>query len=470
MRKFGLLLVLVLIIVGLTMPTSAQDDDMAVPDFIQHTACEVDLTGETITIYHFGDISGPYAFITQPLLAGLEDAINYFNERGGICGAMMEQDNRDTAGDLAQTQAHYDFYSTLDNTPDLLLLYASGDAELLRDQLAEDEIPVLISAGSVEGLYGENGDEPGWIFATNPLYADQLGSFCDFVAADPMDMYADDPTIGYISWPGAFGEAAYTDETIAYCAEAGVTVLDTPEYFLPTATDISGNVLNLVDAGANILYTNSLASGPAAVARTVTELGLENEVAIGGVNWALDTSVGLLSSGQTLGEDGLPSVNGLVGSMPFNWWTERQIPGIALLNEQAALNERSLPTQNVSYLLGWSSVDIYIELYTLAANEAGSLEGVTGAAIYDLLQNLDFAPLGLTNVAFDEATRAVSLNRLAMTAFLNADMTGPATSGEDALRVPTETGEIFVPIIVPVTDFAPAPDLRPGMMMMEDGG
>ncbi|MEQ8674964.1 MAG: ABC transporter substrate-binding protein [Aggregatilineales bacterium] len=469
MRKYVLYALLIALIAAFALPAAAQDDDMAMPDFITHTACEVDLTGETITIYHFGDISGSFAFITQPLLAGFEDAINYFNERGGVCGATLAQDNRDTGGDLAQTQAHYDYYSTLDDTPDLFVLYASADSELLRAQLVEDQIPAIISAGSVEGLYGESGDDPGWIFATNPLYADQFGAFCDFVGADTMDMYPDNPTIGYISWPGAFGEAAYTPDTIAYCEAAGVTVLDTPEYFLPTATDISGNVLNLVDAGANILYTNSLASGPAAVARTVTELGLENEVMLAGVNWALDTSVGLVSSGQTLGEDGLPSVNGLIGSLPFNWWTERQLPGIALLNEQAALNERSLPTQNISYLLGWSTVDLYIELYTQAANAAGSVAAVDGAQIYDLLESVEYSPLGLTPISFAGGElRSVPNNRMAMLAFLNADMTGPATSGEDALIVPTETGQIFVPILVPLTDFASAPDLRPGMMM--DGG
>ncbi|MDX1995107.1 MAG: ABC transporter substrate-binding protein [bacterium] len=460
MRKIALLFVLAVVVGLFAFPLTAQEE---LPEFIQHTECEVDLTGETVTIYHFGDISGSYAFITQPLLAGLGDAATYFNERGGICGATIAQDNRDTGGDLGQTQAHYDYYSTLDPKPDLLVLYASGDAELLRTQVAEDEIPVIISAGSLEGLYGESGDEPGWIYATNPLYADQFADFCEFVGADPMDMYPDEPTIGYISWPGAFGEAAYTPETIAYCAEQGVTVLDTPEYFLPTAADISGNVLNLVDAGANILYTNSLASGPAAVARTVVELGLENEVMVAGVNWALDTSVGLLSSGQTLNEDGLPAVNGLVGSLPFRWWTEVDQPGIQLIREQATANERSLPTQNIAYLLGWSLVDYYIELYIQAVNEAGSLDAVDGAVMKNLIENVVYSPLGLYDIDFQGGEiRALPSNRMAMLAFANQDMSGPATSGDDALRVDTPNGQIFVPIVVPLADFEPAPDMRPG--------
>ncbi len=458
MRKALFVLLLAALASISVLPVVAQEE---LPDFITHSECEVDLTGETITIYHFGDISGSYAFITQPLLAGLADAAAYFNARGGVCGATIVQDNRDTGGDLSQTQAAYDAYSSLDPAPDVLVLYASGDAELLRDQLAEDEIPVLISAGSVAGLYGESGDEPGWIYATNPLYADQFGSFCRYVGANP-DRFPE-PVVGYISWPGAFGEAAYTPETIAYCAEQGVTVLETPEYFTPAATDISGNVLNLVDAGANILYTNSLASGPFLVAKTVVDLGLEDSVQVAGVNWALDTSVGLLSR-TALGSDGLPAVNGLIGSLPFRWWTEREEPGIALINEQAAANERQLSSQNIAYLLGWSTVDTYIEMYIQTVNRVGSLDAVTGADIKETFDTMVYSPLGLLNMDFRGGEiRALPGNRIAQMAFLNATRDGVATSGDEALKVDLPDGtQAFIPVLIPLTDFEDAPDLRPG--------
>lgn len=476
MRKAFLLCLLVLIGV-IAAPATAQEatpemtpdmmmEDMSMPDFISHTECDVDLTGETINIYHFGDISGPYAFITQPLLAGLGDGIAYFNARGGVCGATLAQDNRDTGGDPAQSQAAYDAYSGLDPLPDLLVLYASGDAELLRDQLAEDEIPVLISAGSVAGLYGEDGDAPGWIYATNPLYADQFGAFCRYVGANP-DRFPE-PVVGYISWPGAFGESAYTPEAIAYCAEQGVTVIDTPEYFPPSATDISGNVLNLVDAGANILYTNSLASGPVLVARTVVDLGLEDSVQISGVNWALDTSVSLLSR-TALGSDGLPAVNGLIGSLPFAWWSERaQNPGVALIAEQAAANARALPVQNISYLLGFSLVDLYVETYIQTVNRVGDLASVTGSDIKETLDGLIYSPLSLFNIDWQGGElRALPGNRMAQIAFLNATGDGIATSGDDALKVDFPDGTIaFIPVLVPLTEFEDAPDMRPGMAGM----
>lgn len=462
MRKWMLLLLTLALLI---VPASAQDD-MALPDFIERTACDVDLSGQTITLYHFGDISAAYAPITQPLLAGIGDALDYFNARGGACGATLEAVNQDTAGDLDRTQAVYDDFSARDPKPLLLVLYASPDSELLREQVIADEIPVVISAGSVEGLYGETGEQAGWIFATNPLYVNQIGAFCDYVGANP-NQFPDNPTIGYISWPGAFGQAAFTPESIAHCAEAGVTMLETPEIFLPTAQDVNTNVQNLIDAGANILYTNTLASGPPVIARSLVELGYRDEVVIAGVNWVMDSSVGLIDQ-QTRGTNGLPAVDGVVGSVPFYWWTETSQPGVAFLNEQfaafAELKGRDAVTQlrlrNIAYLLGWTTVDLYIELIARAVNEVGA-EGLNGAAIKAQLETIDYDALGILPTKFDAETREVRLNRIGRYAFLNATGDGPATSSADAMVVPG--AGIFLPILVPLSDFTEVPDLRPGM-------
>lgn len=455
MRK---LLILALLFV-LALPVMAQDEDLTLPDWMEHTECEVDLTGEVIPITHFGDISGSYAFITQPLIAAFDDAIAYYNARGGICGAMLVQDNRDTGGDLSQTQAAYDYYSNLEDTPTLLIMYASPDMELLRSQLIEDEIPVLISAGSTEGLYGEDANTPGWVYATNPLYTDQLGTFCEYVAANPEEY--PDPVIGYISWPGAFGEAAFTPETIAYCAELGVGMVETPEYFPPTATDISGQVLNLFDAGANILYTNTLASGPFLMAKTVNDLGLDQDLKLAGVNWAMDITVALLSR-SSIRPDGLPAVEGMVGSLPFTWYSEADHPGISLILEQAEANGRTLAQQNITYIIGWSTVDAYKEIYTQTVNRVGSLDAVTGADVKETIDNLDYRPMDLFRLYYPDDLRATQENRLAVMRFQSQDG-GIATSGDDALTVPQDDGtNLYIPVVQPITEFAEAPDLRPG--------
>ena len=83
MKKMCILLAC-LILVGAALPSLAQDM-MDYPSDL--TACDVDLTGETLSIFHFGDLSGAYAFITQPIVSAVTDAASYWNSHGGVCGA-----------------------------------------------------------------------------------------------------------------------------------------------------------------------------------------------------------------------------------------------------------------------------------------------------------------------------------------------------------------------------------------------
>jgi ABC-type branched-subunit amino acid transport system substrate-binding protein len=464
MRKLGLLLVVMVLLSVLIAPMA--QDDMELPAFITdaRTPCEVDLTGESIQFWHIGDLTGTYSFITGPFVQAFADAASYFNAHGGICGAEItvpDPTTIDTAGNQEQTQIIYDRVSA--ENPKFILLYASGDSELLRDQLAEDEIVSLISAGSIAGLYGEDGNSPGWVFATNPLYIDQFGHFCRYISENSEQF--PDPVIGYISWPGAFGEAAYTPESIAYCESLGVNVLDEadgsgPELFLPTDSDISGSVQNLVDAGANILYTNTLATGPALVAATVTNLGLNDQVQVSGVNWVLDTSVGLLGL-QSIGPNGLPSVNGMIGSLPFVWWTETDNPGVQLVIEQADLNERPITIRNIAYIGGWQFIEGFIEINIQAANAAGGLD-YTGADLKAIIETMDYEPLQLLHLHYDEGVRDLAENRMAVLTYAGVDG-GTVLDGQAPMTVDMGNGTMIpVTVFAPLEDFRDTPDLRPG--------
>lgn len=457
MKKLILLFTLAFIMVA--APGLAQDMPAYPSDL---TECEVDLTGETLTLYHFGDLSGTYAFITQPIVSALADGIAYWNGRGGVCGAELQQIYEDTGGNLEAAQSAYDrFTSEHGESLDLLLLYSSSDGELLREQLAEDEIVGLIAAGSIESLYGEDGQTPGWLFATNPLYINQFGSFCEFVAANPETF--PDPVIGHVTWPTAFGLSGTEPAADAYCTGLGVEVLDEPQTFLPTDTDILTQVQNAIDAGATIIYTNTLATGPALIASTLVDLGMEGEIALAGVNWVMDTSVGLLGQ-RSLGAKGLPSVNGMYGSMPFRWWTEAGEASIQFVTMQHAANQRSPVEQNIAYLVTWGMLDTVVELHIRAVNEAGSLAAVEGAGLRAAIENIDYEALGgLYRFAYPDGMRDTSENRIARMAYANADMSGPATSPADALLIdPGDGSRMFVPIIIPLTGFETVPNLRAG--------
>lgn len=390
--------------------------------------CTEDLTGETITFYHFGDLSGVYAFITQPLLAGLTDAIAYYNAQGGICGATIVSEYADDAGELEEAEAIYDRYSALEPKPWMIMLYGSPETELLRTRLAEDEIPSFTAGVSTPGLYGETGQEPGWAFGMVPLYTDQLGAFCDWVAAT-WDK-EEPPKIGHLTWMGAFGQAADTAEAIAYCESVGVETVGS-EYFMPGTPDLTVQIQSLMADGANILYTNSLATGPAQILKDAVALGVRDELMIAGCNWALDlATVGLAAA----------AAKDFIGLLPYVWWDETDHSGIQLVTQEWLANERPIETRNIAYLMAWGVMEAYIEVVKMAVADVG-YENVDGAAIYTAFQKLDYEALdGVFKWKFDAETRAPSMTRIGRVQF-------------------TAEGK---PYFEPLSDWMECPDLRPG--------
>jgi ABC-type branched-subunit amino acid transport system substrate-binding protein len=435
--------------VGQSAPTAFAQGGM------MRTECKEDLTGKTITLHTFGDLSGPFAPITQPLAAGFADALKYYNANGGICGAAITLQQDDTAGRQEQTQSLYQRYRAFDPKPLMLLLYSSADAELLREQVADDEIPVFLFAGSTIGLYGEDAATPGWIFAGIPLYTDQFGAFCRWLGkAWTTDLGREgSPKVGHLSWEGAFGRSSETAETTAYCAAQGVEVVG-GEYFLPTATDVTAQINNLVSKGANVLFTTSLASGTALIAKDLVTLGLEEDVLLSGVNWALDSSVGLLGQ-ATFKPSGLPSTDSIYGIMPYIWWDE-PTDGTKLVQEQFTANQRPLTARGISYLAGFGAIDTYIELITQTVNRVG-YDNLSGAEVKKTFETFKYDALGgVFKYNFAENVRAQNSARIGRLTYAR---------GADGMPIVVEVGgnKLLVPVVLPVTtEFETVPDLKPG--------
>lgn len=448
-----------------TAPTADRTQPLTTPAaalLVAHSPCAqgVDLTGQTVPFYHIIDLTPEAAKPIQSIQAGLDDAAAYFNAHGGICGAALAQI---IPGSNKTFDAGTDYHLILSLSPKPVLigLYDSMDAEVLRNQLATDQVPALgIGVGSSLALYGEDGQSPGWTFATQPLYADQLGAFCRFVSQHP-DQYPR-PVIGYLGWHDAAGIAAYSPEVIAYCGSLGVKVLDQPSYFLAGATDVASLVQTLADRGANILYTNSPGTSPTQIAKALVDLKRQDTVALAAFSLGLDPSVGLMGQ-STLRPDGLPSTVGLVGSLPLRTWSETGLPGIQFITDQADQNQRPLALRTNDYIRAWASTDLYIELYIQTGNRVG-FDHITGAEIKKTLASIVYSPLGgIETIDYKGGTlRALSADRLGQLEFMGRDGKTAAGPNNPPLLVSEAGQQLMVPILAPLTDFQPAPDLRPG--------
>ncbi|MFP4322354.1 MAG: ABC transporter substrate-binding protein [Anaerolineales bacterium] len=436
--KKSLVCLLLLALLALGAPaTLAQDAET-----LQPPDCETDLSGETLRFYHFGPLSGVFAQLTQPVLLGFEDALAYYNERGGLCGGTLEMEYTDTGGDQSAAQAAWDDFTNRGDAA-IMFVYLTEDAELLRDQAAQQEIPLVVSSGSVRALYGNDADEPGWVFSVTPLYPDQTGAFCDYIAANWDDFGIEgDPVMGHVSILGALGESSDTPETRAYCESVGVGYAGA-RYFLPGIPDLTTQVQGVVDEGANIIYTTSIAGGPAQIAATVQALGLQDQVIIGGPNIVLDTSTITQGGGN---------VDGMLGHLPYLWWDEISHPGIQAITQYWAENRLpaaenpadAFAARNVAYLVAWAAVDLYIRLAAETIDRVG-FENFDGAAMFETMTS---------------GTRYEALEGVIFVEYTE-DLRHPRESRIGQIQIEETDDAGLRAQIVPLTDWLAVPDLRP---------
>ena len=472
-RSFNLLIVMTLLVVtactpqvqatptvslpSTSFPTSAEATAVLTILPFTHTACAqgVDLTGQTIPFYHILNPNDQVDTVYKPLRAGYADAAEYFNAHGGICGATLEQvfDESHWGG----TASLYGIFAAREPKPVVVTLYGSGDGVQLAPQLAKDEIPALnIRGGSVESAYGEDGKTLGWVFAANPLYVDQVGAMCDYIVANP-DRFPN-PVLGFMNFEAAWAQGA-SEGSLAYCQSLGIGYAGTVT-FSNDDTNIQFLIQKLVDKGVNIIYTNSHENGPAIVAKNLFEMGLQGKVKLATVNRAMDPYVAF-SGEKDLDANGLPVISGMLGSLPVRSWAETDHPGIQLITEQADQHQRPATLRTDGYIMGWDTTDLLIETYIQTGNRVG-FDHITGREIKKTLENIVYAPLGgVEQIDYRGGTLcALAENRIGEMNYLGQDAKTKAGPGNPPMVVTENGQQHLVPMIIPLTDYLPAPDLR----------
>ncbi len=380
--------------------------------------------GETITFFHFGDITGPYAATTAPIVVGFNDAVKWLNDKGGIRGAKIAVEWADTGGKLENAISTYNRFR--EKKPLILSLYGSPETEALKDRLVEDKIPVFTAGLSAKGLY-----PPGYTFGDVPTYADQFGLFLDWIVANwdkvkPAKGQAlDSPKISIVTWDGAFGRGALTAETKAYAEKKGVKIIG-EEIFAMGAPDVTTQILAAKKAGANVIYTNTLAHGPAQILKDAVSLGVRDEFLIAGVNWTADFSMLALAGAAS---------EGFYGVFPTLWWDDADNAGVKEVTAQFTANNRKPTDRNVAYLVAFALADAFRQIFEKTIDRVG-FDALTGATVYETITTMGEikAMDGITVWGFSKTQVAPTKARI----------------------IQVQKGKF-----VPVTDWMVAPDLRP---------
>lgn len=441
MRK-SLFVILVVLVIATVITTGCQpaaepQPEPEEPDVVVEEEPEVpsgppDLTGETITLYHFGDLSGPYAAITAPLIHGAEDAVSALNEAGGIYGATVEMKFADTAGSVDEAIAAYDRFTGEDENALLMITYGSGEAEALAERFAEDTIVNLTAGLSSKAFYGEGS---GYTFGLGPIYPDQIASVMEFLSNNWPDYKpaeaGDEIKLAVVSWPTAFGQGALTEESRAYLESLGVEIVSEETYDVSPTADATTAILNAQAAGANVIWTNTLAFGPSVVLNDLNSLGLRDQFVVAGCNWTMDLATYAFLADPAYGV-------GLISPFPYLWWTDADNAGVQYAQQLFEKNERGAGEHNVGYLLLVASIDMAAEAIMHAIDTVG-FENLDGEAIHDALIALSpFEPLdGVLHVDFTGGSRGPRVSQIRM-----------IQGGPDAFNV--------------LQDWTEIPDLRPG--------
>jgi ABC-type branched-subunit amino acid transport system substrate-binding protein len=436
------LLVLLGIVLGACAPAATEVPAPPPPEPTQAPATEApaateempsgppDLTGETITIYHFGDLSGPYAAITSPLVHGAEDAVAAINEAGGIYGAELAVEFADTGGSIDEAVAAYDRFTGGDDNPLIMITYGSGEVEALAQRFAEDKVVNVTAGLSASGFYIDS----GYTFGLGPIYPDQFGLVMSYLADNwaalkPAEA-ADEVKLAYISWPTAFGQGALTQETRAFLDGLGIEVVAEETYDLSPSADTTTAILNAQAAGANVIWTNTLAFGVSVILNDLNSLGLRDQFLVAGDNWAMDLATYAFLADPAYGV-------GLITAFPYLWWTDADNPGVQYAEQLFAANERPSSEHNVGYLLLVAGVDMAAEAIKQAIDTVG-YENLNGEAVHDALVALSpFEALdGVLRVDFSNGSRSPHVSQIRM-----------IQGGPDAFNI--------------LQDWMETPDLRP---------
>lgn len=400
------------------------------PEVTDEPSGPPDLTGETITLYHFGDLSGPYAAITAPLVHGAEDAVAAVNAAGGIYGATLEVQFADTAGSIDEAVAAYDRFTGADDNILFMITYGSGEVEALAARFAEDKIVNITAGLSARGFYIDS----GYTFGLGPIYPDQFGLVMQYLhdnwaTMKPADA-GDEIKLAYISWPTAFGQGALTAETRAFLADLGIEVVAEEVYDLSPAADTTTAILNAQLAGANVIWTNTLAFGVSVIMNDLNALGLRDQFVVGTDNWGMDLATYAYLADASYGV-------GLISAFPYLWWTDTENEGVQYAESLFAANERPAGEHNVGYLLLVAGVDMAVQAITHAIDTVG-WDNLNGEAVANAL--IDLSPFealdGVLRPDYSGGSRSPHVSQIRM-----------IQGGPDAFNI--------------LLDWTETPDLRP---------
>lgn len=364
-------------------PTAAAQEEAMPAEAPMEIVCENSYEGESLTLYQQAGLTGPLAtLLGTGFTSASQDAIDQINANGGVCGVMLSLRLEDTQYALEQEVQVYEQFRAETPKPVFILTANSAATIALKDRVVEDEIVNLATGVHTQSLYDPS---DGYTVGIVPIYSDQFAGFLQFVhdnwAEIKPEGAGDGITVGVIGWANAFGAGATTPNALAFAESLGITVLPLEEQPVDPATDVTGQLQNLLVNGANVIYMQAISFSIVQVIGTLHALGFYDQVVVGSVNWGMNRDVL-----NILGGNARLAV-GYYGVFPYMWWSDTDVPGVQRALETFASKDYPDSDKAFTYLLMYNSIFGIADILTVAMNNVG-FDGLNGAEFLKAMQQM----------------------------------------------------------------------------------
>jgi len=321
------------------------------------------------------DLTGVTSDVGKPFAQGVQDAVAWVNENGGINGKKINLIGADYAYKIDQARALYKKFVNDDKVV-MIQGWGTGDTEALKDFVGQDKIPYF--SASFSAPLTDPSKFP-YNFFVAPTYSDQLRSWLDWVKQD----YAKAGGKGKPKVAFMFGDNAYGKSPLAagrkYAAEIGIDVVD-EAVLPPNFQDATSQLLTMKQKGVEYAYINVTTTGVSLVLRDAKKLGMNVKFGSNpyGFSEALVAVAGPLAEGVT----------GVMPHVPYG----TPVPGmknVVAMHDKLRAGDKG----DAMYVRGFTYVMVWSEALK-RADKAGQLNGPGVKAATETMA--DFSTGGLS--------------------------------------------------------------------------
>jgi branched-chain amino acid transport system substrate-binding protein len=289
---------------------------------------------ETIKVGGIWDLTGVTADVGKPFAEGVQDAIAYVNEKGGINGKKIELINVDYAYKIPQANACYKKFCEQDKVV-MINGWGTGDTEALKDMVTKDKVPYF--SASFSGHLTDPTKTP-YNFFVGASYSDQIRGFLQYVKNTWKDK-SRPPKVAFIYPNHGFGKAPI-EAGRQYAKELGIELVD--EEVIPASfQDVTSNLLNMQKKAPDYAYVQTTVSWCAVLLKDAKKLGIKTVFFLG--NYGMTEALPLLA------KDAAEGVYGMATHAPYG----ANVPGMALLIDWNKKHP-SKDVRDTVYVRGWS--------------------------------------------------------------------------------------------------------------------